>query len=276
MKKTKRLIAIGDIHGRDNWKDKLFGSTYDFNNWVTRDLANGIENEMAEMYPFNKWDSIIFIGDYVDSFDVTNVMMKKNLEDIVLFKKAYPDRVTLLLGNHDVQYILSGLTCSGYRPEMRHDFYEIFTENLRLFKMAHLVETTPGSPTLFTHAGVTKGWEDELRKSFQDTQSHKWQLFAEHAESKITDLINTAWEFEMPVLFNVDSSSGGWSKYAGCLWVRPNKLTEDAIDGYNQVVGHTPCASVQMHPIANNPKNCIYTIDCLEHYDSADYLELRY
>lgn len=276
MKTNKKLIAVGDIHGRDIWKDKFFGSTYDFQNWVTRDLANGIENEMADLYPFYKWDKIIFIGDYVDSFTVSNVEMKKNLEDIILFKKAYPDKIVLILGNHDIQYIVSGHQCSGYRPVMRPDLYQIFNENYDLFEMAHIVETTPGNPTLFTHAGVTKGWEAQLRAAFENTHSHKWQLFAEHAQSRIDNLINVAWKFEIPELFNVDRDSGGVSKYAGCLWVRPQKLQANAIDVYDQVVGHTPCAGVQTHPIDNNSLNVIYTIDCLEHYNSDDYLELDF
>lgn len=275
MKTNKKLIAVGDIHGRDVWKDKLFGSTYDYQNWVTRVFDNGIQDLMSDQYPFHQWDKIIFVGDYVDSFTVSNVEMKKNLEDIVRFKKAYPDKVVLLLGNHDVQYIVSGHTCSGYRPEMRPDFYQIFRDNYDLFDMAHIVETV-GYPTLFTHAGVTKGWEKQLRAAFENTHSHKWQLFAEHAKSRIDNLINVAWKFELPEVFNVDRDSGGVSKYAGCLWVRPQKLKADAIDGYDQVVGHTPCAGVQTHPIDTNTENIIYTIDCLEHYNPNDYLELDY
>lgn len=272
-----KLIAIGDVHGRDYWKDKLFGSTYDYENWVTRDLLNGIHEEMSDMWPFHKYDKIVFIGDYVDSFKVTNIMMLKNLEDIIRFKKAFPDKVVLLLGNHDVQYIVKGQQCSGYRPEMQHDFEATFRANLDLFQMAYLVETTHPHPTLFTHAGVTASWEKELRNAFINARSHKREMFAEIAESRIDELINTAWAVNMPELYMVDSASGGFSRYAGCLWVRPPKLKGDPIPGYSQVVGHTPVSCVQEHWMGD-PKDMmtVNLIDCLEHYDSEDYFEMNY
>lgn len=271
MKKDKKYIAVGDIHGRDNWKFKLFGSSYEFEQWARDIVPNGIGDLMADQYPFNEYDTIIFIGDYVDSFTVSNVIMKKNLEDLMLFKNTYPDKVVLLLGNHDVQYIVDHHTCSGYRPEMRFDFNQIYKANINNFKIAHVLPT-PGGPTLFTHAGVTNEWLEELRESFRNTPSHKRELFAEWAESPVEDILNAAWDFNMPELYNVDRESGGSSKWAGCLWVRPGKLKACGLDGYDQVVGHTPHPQVQMHPIKDGEKNIVYFIDCLEHGDDTDYL----
>ena len=272
-----KLLAIGDIHGRDNWKDKLFGSTYDYENWVTRDLLNGVTEEMADTWPFHKWDKIVFIGDYVDSFTVTNVMMLKNLEDIIRFKKAFPDKVVLILGNHDVQYIVKGQQCSGYRPEMQYDFESVFRANLDLFQMAYLADSTMPHPILFTHAGVSKSWEKELRNEFINAKSHKREMFAEIAESRIDELLNAAWSLNMSALYMVDSASGGFNRFAGPLWIRPHKLKGDPLPGYMQVVGHTPVKCVQEH-FMGDPKDMLTVtlIDCLEHYDSGDYLELDF
>ena len=272
--KKKKLIAIGDIHGRDTWKFKLFGSSYEFEKWVTQSVEPNTQG-MPYQYPFGQYDKIIFIGDYVDSFTVNNIQMKKNLEDIISFKKACPDKVVLLLGNHDVQYIVDNTMCSGFRPEMKWDFGDIFNKNIDLFTMAHVVDT-PHYPTLFTHAGVTTEWVEELREEFRNDVSHKRDMFSEHAEDPIPELINSAWTFQMSSLFNVDSASGGSSKWAGCLWARPAKLKKYGVSGYNQVVGHTPVKSVQTHPIKDGTENVVHLIDCLEHYDSEDYLELEY
>jgi len=275
MKKTKKLIAVGDIHGRDVWKFKLFGSPYEFETWVTQCVGNDIVDKMSDLYPFGQYDKIIFIGDYVDSFTVQNVHMKKNLEDIILFKKACPDKVVLILGNHDVHYIVDNMMCSGFRPEMKWDFGDLFNKNIDLFTMAYVVNT-PHCPTLFTHAGVTAEWVEELRDEFRNAVGHKRDMFSTHAEAPVPELINAAWVFRMETLFNVDSASGGRSKWAGCLWVRPTKLKAHGISGYDQVVGHTPITGVQMHPIKDGTENAVYLIDCLEHYDSEDYLELEY
>ena len=67
-----RICAIGDIHGRNDW----------------------------EKVDPNKYDKIIFVGDYVDSFDIPTGEILKNLENIIAFKKEYYDKVILLLGNH--------------------------------------------------------------------------------------------------------------------------------------------------------------------------------
>ena len=157
----KKYIAVGDIHGRDNWKFKMFGSSYEYESWA-REAINGAAEVFAVDYPFNEYDKIIFIGDYVDSFTVGNAQMKKNLEDLILFKKTFPDKVVLLLGNHDVQYIVSNQICSGYRPEMRPDFYDLFNKNIDLFEMAYELKTKH-VPILFTHAGVTEEWLEELK-----------------------------------------------------------------------------------------------------------------
>lgn len=272
MKKKKKYIAIGDIHGRDIWKFGLFGSSYEFEQWV-REYDNGIHEFMADQYPFVEYDKIIFVGDYVDSFTVGNAEMKKNLEDIILFKKAYPEKVVLLLGNHDVQYIVSNQICSGYRPEMRFDFGKIFNDNIDLFEMAYELKTKH-VPILFTHAGVTQPWLDELREYFRTEPSHKREMFAEIAESSIVEILNAAWKLNVPTLYNVDHISGGSQKWAGPLWVRPHILKNNPIPGYDQAVGHTPCAGVQMWPFPGG-ETVLYTIDCLEHYQE-DYLKGEY
>ena len=53
------------------------------------------------------------------------------------------------------------------------------------------------------------------------------------------DILNHAFEMEIPQIFQVDGASGGWSMYGGPLWVRPKQLEEYGLR-LNQIVGHTP------------------------------------
>ena len=72
-----RITVIGDGHGRASWKS---------------------------VDP-NSCDKIVFLGDFVDSFDVNNTVMINNLLDIIEFKKSNHDKVILLYGNHIYLYI---------------------------------------------------------------------------------------------------------------------------------------------------------------------------
>ena len=80
----KRILIIPDVHGRDFWKDPVYESLNDEN------------------------IHIVFLGDFTDAysaewdlgFDYLQHTID-NLKEIIEIKKRYPDRINLLLGNHD-------------------------------------------------------------------------------------------------------------------------------------------------------------------------------
>ena len=86
-------LLVPDVHGREFWKEPV---------------KTVLENSEAE---------IIFLGDYLDpypdEFDSDFELDYKastdylqttidNFKEIIELKKQYPDRITLLLGNHKV------------------------------------------------------------------------------------------------------------------------------------------------------------------------------
>lgn len=270
-----RIMSIGDIHGRDTWKTSIFGSLKDYEFWRT-EVDNGAGEAFIDDYPELKAaDKIVFVGDYVDSFTVKNPEMKHNLLDIIHFKRTYPDKVVLLIGNHDVQYIVPDQICSGYRPEMKIDFEQIFRENDELFQLAYFVESEDGTRTLWTHAGVTEGWLNCLRKIVDSPKFRYKDHFIGWESMRVDELINLAWQFRLHVLFNVDSYSGGMSQWAGPVWVRPTILLWEALKGYNQVVGHTPQREITVkttydtEDLSADVQDKIYLIDCLEYGDES-------
>ena len=104
----KKILTLGDIHGRDKWMFHTHGSPHEFNHWMTM-VENGVPADAEEFWnemPYTQYDQIVFVGDYVDSYDLSNVLILDNLKKILLFKKALPDKVVLLLGNHDIQYFV--------------------------------------------------------------------------------------------------------------------------------------------------------------------------
>ena len=126
-------IVIPDVHGRDFW----------------RSAVRGREEE-----------KIIFLGDYVDPYSwegITPHVAFLELQDIIEFKKAHPDNVVLLLGNHDLGY-LDREICDCRRDELRAGrLRELFEKELDLFDIVN-VEGDETGKALFSHAGIAERW----------------------------------------------------------------------------------------------------------------------
>ena len=244
-----KILTIGDIHGRDLWKFYTHGSSYEYDLWKVSIEAGAdpTNYEFWKEFTYAQVDKIIFVGDYTDSFDKTNEQILENLKEIIKFKKALGDKVVLLLGNHDIQYIIPNEVCSGFRSEMKFDLENLFKENIDLFKIAHLEIGEDGSKWLWTHAGVTSGWyEKDLLRSMNNEKYRFYSITSEFLEKdrEVDEIINKAFELRMDNLWNVDSHSGGMDMWAGPVWVRPFILNYWPLEGYNQIVGHTPQADV--------------------------------
>lgn len=281
-----KILTIGDIHGLSTWKELIFGGATEFFFWKQAVENNYLEYE--DKFIFHEYDKIIFVGDYVDSFDISSPDILENLKEIVLFAKTYPDLVVLLLGNHDIQYIVPNEICSGYRGEMYHDLHQIFTENEDLFRIAFLDEFEheyKGHPitnrTLWTHAGVTHEWFIELKRDITNPEYRHREFFEGSENWKIDEILNTAWKLRVGNLYNVDSTSGGSSVWAGPLWVRPHILNDFYLEGYDQVVGHTPQSAVyQFCPllgVESNPEklNTLTYVDALQHKDVYQLIRIK-
>ena len=197
-----RVIALGDCHGRLNWKDI-----------VAKELESS--------------DKIIFIGDYFDThYDETPEQQLSNFNDIVAFKKANIDKVILLVGNHDMHY-LSGVneSYSGFQ----HGWYKQFNEVLEaalaedLMQMCYVYDKY-----VFTHAGVTNTW---CATYGVNRQPHL-------LEDSINELFKTnkyAFYFQM----GYNYSQSGDDVTQSPLWVRLPSLFQDGLIGFRFVVGHT-------------------------------------
>jgi hypothetical protein len=271
MKRNNNILTIGDIHGRSAWKEIIFGGQTEFFFWKQAVEEDYLDHEGKYKFQID-WDKIIFVGDYVDSFNVSNTDILENLKDIILFARTYPELVVLLLGNHDIQYIVPNEWCSGHRPEMSFDLNEIFTKNETLFRIAYLDEIeseykgkTYTIRTLWTHAGVSYGWYNELIRDLKKPNFKFRSIFEGFENWKIDQLINMVWDCRISNIYNVDMISGGGSLYAGPLWIRPHILNDMPIDGYDQIVGHTPQADIYQYvypgfDVESNPlKNNILT-----------------
>ena len=193
-------IVIGDIHGRDNW-----------------------QHVNIKLY-----DKVIFIGDYVDSHTLSDFAILENLKKIISLKKRYPDKVVLLLGNHDVHYLhYPRYECSGFRRTMQPELTALLRRNADLFQIAYQKDNY-----IFTHAGVTNNWYDEIQRS------PKIQEICSKGENIAKQLNFLERSTFRGHLYDAGIERGGYG-YGGPLWADIKETFTDMLHDYHQVVGHT-------------------------------------
>lgn len=200
----------------------------------------------------NSHDKFIFLGDYVDSYDVDNSSMLKNLLDIIDLKKCYPDKVVLLWGNHDIHYFLGEkFYCSGYRPEMRIELNGIFSTNECLFQLAFQEKDW-----IWTHAGISELWFRKRLKTMLN------------GEMPLSEILNQAFTLRYPPLFDVGYSRGGTYISGGPLWCDIDELRDGPLNGYNQVAGHNRIK--EFETIMSSGGEKVILIDILQYYKTID------
>ncbi len=216
-----RHIFIGDIHGRDAWQE----------------------------INIRNYDKIIFIGDYVDSHTLSDFAILENIKKIISLKKRHPDKVVLLLGNHDVQYLhFPRHQISGFRATMQPELTALFNKNRHLFQMAY-----QRGNDIVTHAGITNSWYNEfLRLPILDD-------IREDGDT-IADLINKVENTTARYLLYATSIYRGGYGNGGFLWADYKETSIDMLDGFNQIVGHTQVQDI--HTISYSNKSVTY-IDVL-------------
>lgn len=202
---------------------------------------------------FKEVEKIVFVGDYLDSWNITNVDMLDNLNTIINLKKDNPDKVILLLGNHELSYLYPDQKCSGYRGEYALAFKEVLQTNIDLFQNAWQYGNT-----IATHAGITHDWF---------VNRFRGSLDKDIAEQ----LNNPENPKQLEALYQVGSVRGGMRyDVGGPFWCDRTELKKPLQD-YLQVVGHTPVDSHRNYKFKTGE---VYFIDCLEHFRKPLILEI--
>lgn len=195
----EELIVVPDIHCRDFWKKVL----------TIKDKK------------------IIFLGDYLDPYPYEGLSFENGingLKQIIDFKKNNPERVTLLLGNHDFNYFWQFNWASRFNRRYSEKIHSLFADNLNLFEPYKIIGNV-----LFTHAGVCEGWvatwniKDPVKQIDSD-----WNKF----------LQNPFEESYLPI-FDCGRSRGGYAPYGGIFWHDAYESYWTNPVDYIQVYGHS-------------------------------------
>ena len=230
-----KTIIISDIHGISLWKDIL--------------------NEQ------DNWNKVIFLGDYLDSFNIPGMKQLENLMDIIEFKKTNHDKVILLWGNHEHHYRkeCQHEIYSGYQTGIDNQFTFVLDDYKHLFQIAYQQDNY-----LFSHAGISDEW---CNHSFG-----YWHV------DNIVNRVNELYQYQ-PYHFHLQpgQSHCGQETYQGPLWIRPSSLMKankqsDIKKKYIQIVGHTHFGQIDFKGKSTGGK--YYFVDCLGEY-GGEYLTIN-
>jgi predicted phosphodiesterase len=219
-----KVTFIADLHGEDLWKKV-------------------IDKES---------DLFVFLGDYFDSFTITHKQQLDNFKDILYFAENNKDKVKLLLGNHDIHYLLwhtpyyDYMKGSGFSSSLVWKVNNLYEEHKHLFQLAW-----QKGNILVTHAGLTQNYYDKVLKEFHKNES----------SCNYADLLNKLWSRKSELLMRIGKSRGGPEEWGGVFWCDISELIQSPLHNIIQVVGHTPLEDIK--EITVDDKTKLYFIDCL-------------
>lgn len=235
-----KLIAIGDIHGKDIWKE--------------------IINKEQDA------DKIVFIGDYFDSYNKkdTGPNQLHNFLDILEFKKANLGKVEMLTGNHDFHYTrVCRYPYSGFQPV----FKDMFRERIeKAIDDHYLTMVYAVNNFVFSHAGIGAIWCNDhgIKNNFSTIEQEVNDLF--YYQPK---------EFEFTQGYT--HSEYGDDVCQTPIWIRPASLYKICSTDYSQVVGHTSQDKINRKLLPSGfdgKENQLIFIDVLD--KSNSYLKIDF
>lgn len=224
----QQILIVPDTHGKDFWRVPV--------------------NSNPSM-------KVVFLGDYLDPYDDEPVEwydVIQRFQDIITLKRSFPDRVTLLLGNHEAHYLFGARSQRGsrYNPRIADNYYCILNDNFDIFDFALELEM-PGNKYMFSHAGINNQWIEANKKVFGDYKTINSQV--------INSLKHDANFIE--ALSNVSHFRGSICNAGSMIWADCHEFESPESElpgGYIQVFGHTR----QVGGLWQNSNGTAYCLDC--------------
>lgn len=187
----KKRLILGDIHGH-----------IDF---------------VKQIYEYETPTDVIILGDYCDSSKLKPEDIVYCFNELLFLKSNHKHgEFHLLIGNHDLHYMLTSEKYSGKNYLTESMMHETLM-NAWDAKILEPYIVDEKNKTIYSHAGITKTWLND------------W-------EHKLGDDVNLD---SLRFTFGNTFNCYGDCPKNGFVWVRPNSLYNDMLDGYKQVVGHT-------------------------------------
>ena len=240
--KNARILIIPDVHGRSFWRTA-----------VDKALKSDIIPE------------IVFLGDYVDPYPLEGISPGEainGLFEILSIKKKNPDKVHLLLGNHDMGYLDSYINTCRRDEEHEALLHRLFSVNLPLFDLAWETRVS-GKRFLFTHAGVNRRWllGNEFFFEGKEDITASFLNGALHSNSQQS----SRYEELLSILSDASFLRGGSTTYGSVIWadVAEFLIDDNCLKDTIQVFGHTQQLEAPLCLGEKGNPNT-YCLDCRE------------
>lgn len=178
-------------------------------------------------------DNIVCTGDYFDPYDEYTIKQQMDNFDAIINIAKNDKRVKLLLGNHDMHYLIN----TGERSRMSYfDAPRIsaaFSNNFDLFNLCFEIDKN----TIVSHAGISPAWMKLYDLSSIEDINNLLKYITVKNENieKYKKAVNA-------LRFNIlDYSGYGDDPRQPITWIRPNALIEQSKEWQYkiQIVGHT-------------------------------------
>lgn len=206
-----QILVIPDVHGRTFWKEAVDKNP---------DLP------------------VVFLGDYLDPYSAEEISEKHalvNFQEILDFKKSNMERVTLLIGNHELHYLDMELEFSRKDTVNAPLIHDMLYENLKLFRIATFVQSDRKT-FLFSHAGILESWWKKHFSNVGDNINDVCNALNNKLsdDSTITSFINEA-------LMDASKARGGEDEAGSCVWadINEHKGKKGFLSNVYQVFGHS-------------------------------------
>lgn len=218
---SNKIIAIGDTHGRRTWEK--------------------VKNQESE------FDKFIFIGDYFDTREgIRSQDQLDNFTKILIFKRDNPDKVVLLLGNHDFHYL------TGVTDQYSQFDFSMYEKANRLLMGAieknWLDIVHVEGDYMFSHAGVSEEWvrNSRLDESNLVDSINSILGIADDGSTRLSDSAITKLSFGYNLPKDIWPSNTGDNITQSPIWIRPMSLSKVSYGDYIHVVGHTQVEEIQL------------------------------
>ncbi len=200
------ILIVPDIHGREFWLPAL-----------------------------DYQGEVIFLGDYSDPYPqegFTDEDAYQGFLKAIEFKKHNPERVTLLIGNHEMHYYNTDFQAGRFSREYYPKYHEILTgeDTKDLFQLCKQVDNY-----LFIHAGITKDWYDRHYKDFHELGDTLVKQLNNVFFTKMFIFHEAAWKYR-----------GGLDKTGSPLWADYREFGDEKEPfdpNIIQIIGHTQIQS---------------------------------
>ena len=212
---TNRCLIIPDVHQNIDWVKAI----------LERELTSETR--------------VVFLGDYFDPRGDLRLIAgaRETARFFRELQESLADRVTLLIGNHDLPYLEGApyffrhrkppqliYPCSGYSVSRGNT---IFKEWDREF-LLHFSLCAKVNGHLLSHAGIAAPYWPEAA-----TPEESWERFGEHCRT-----VMATFRHHYHPLLGAGISRGGREEVGGLVWQDwDDEFTDDL--PFPQIVGHT-------------------------------------